>query len=122
MMSATEGGESANCWFCLTKGGRGVSQLLIFADKGGRVGLDPPIFGWRHMWTAPKRKSAQVTKPILELSESSDEEVDANNSIYEANDDEDENLVELETISVRPTFYVQGAGGVETISKSERMD
>ena len=52
---------------------------------------------------------------MLELSESSDEEVDANNSIYEANDDEDENLVDLETISVRPTFYAQGAGGVETI-------
>ena len=44
---------------------------------------------------------------MLELSESSDKEVVANNSIYEAND---ENLVDLKTISVRPTFYAQGAG------------
>ena len=35
------------CWL------RGVTRFLTFADQGGRGGLPPPLFGWRHMWTAP---------------------------------------------------------------------
>ena len=27
--------------------------MLTMADKGGRGGLDPPIFGWHNLWTAP---------------------------------------------------------------------
>ena len=60
------------------KGGRGVSQLLILSDKGRRGGVDPPFLAANN-----KRKSTQVNKPMLVLSESSDEEVDGNNSIFE---------------------------------------
>ena len=28
----------------LTKGGVGVGEMLTMADRGGRVGLDPPHF------------------------------------------------------------------------------
>ena len=42
--------------------------MLILSDKGGAANN--------------KRKSTQVNKPMLELSESSDEEVDGNNSIF----------------------------------------
>ena len=59
-----------------TKEGR-VSQLLILSDKGGRGVVDPPFLAANN-----KRKSTQVNKPMLELSESSDEEVDGNNSIF----------------------------------------
>ena len=27
--------------------------MLTMADKGGRGGLDPPIFDWHNLWTAP---------------------------------------------------------------------
>ena len=39
--------------FFLTKGG-GVGQFLTLADKGGRGGIDLSIFGWPHVWAAPK--------------------------------------------------------------------
>ena len=45
-------------YLLLIKGGRRVSRFLIFADQGGRWGLPPPYFGWRHMWTAPNIKVA----------------------------------------------------------------
>ena len=72
--------------------------------------MDPPFLAANN-----KRKSTQVNKPMLELSESSDEEVDGNNSIFESNDNEDNNLLDIGTVSVRLKFYAQGAGGVEMI-------
>ena len=36
------------------QGGRGeAGEMLTMADKGGRGGLDPSIFGWHNVWTAP---------------------------------------------------------------------
>ena len=51
--------------------------MLILSDKGGRGVVDPPFLAANN-----KRKSTQVNKQMLELSESSDEEVDGNNSIF----------------------------------------
>ena len=47
-------GGLAILWFFLTRGGWGVGQFLILADKGGRGGLQTPNFGWHHMWTTHK--------------------------------------------------------------------
>ena len=47
--------------------------------------------------------------------QSDDDEVDTNNSIQELSNDEENDLEDLETVSVRPTFFAQGDGGVETI-------
>ena len=41
-------------WYFLTRGGGAVGQFLILADKGGRGGLQTPIFGWHHMRTSHK--------------------------------------------------------------------
>ena len=46
--------------------------------------------------------------------DTSREEVDTNNSILDS-EDESEEETDLETVSIRPTFSVQGEGGVETI-------
>ena len=54
MISDKGGGGLAIFWFFLTRGGEGVGNILILADKGGRGVLQNPIFGWHHMWTAPK--------------------------------------------------------------------
>ena len=40
------------CWQGWQRGREGVREMLTMADKGGRESLDPPIFGWRIMWTA----------------------------------------------------------------------
>ena len=48
-------GGLGKCWRPLTKGGGGVRQMLTLADKWGRGGLDPPIFGWHNLWTAPNQ-------------------------------------------------------------------
>ena len=37
------GGGQMLTW--LTKGERGVGEMMILADKGGRGGMVPPIFG-----------------------------------------------------------------------------
>ena len=46
-------GEEEKCWQWLTKGGGRVGELLKMADKVGRGGLDPTIFGWHNLLTAP---------------------------------------------------------------------
>ena len=33
-------------------GGGGIGKIWLWLIKGGRGGLPPPYFGWRHMWTA----------------------------------------------------------------------
>ena len=35
------------------RGGGGAGEILTMADEGGRGGLNPPIFGWHNLWTAP---------------------------------------------------------------------
>ena len=46
------------------KGGGGISHFLILADKVGG-GLDPPIFGWHNMWTAPNGRNHCVPSSLL---------------------------------------------------------
>ena len=50
--AAKEGGmENADM---TDKGGRGGGgDMLTFAYKGGRGGLDHHIFGWNNLWTPP---------------------------------------------------------------------
>ena len=43
------------------KGGGGLANFWFFAAKGGRGGLDPTIFGWHNMWTAPYRMVALLS-------------------------------------------------------------
>ena len=46
-------GGLGKCWLWLTKGGGLVGEMMTMADKGGRGGVDPLIFGWHNLWTAP---------------------------------------------------------------------
>ena len=52
-------GGFEKCWQWLTKGGGVVGEMLTMDDEGGRGGLDPPVFGWHNLWTAPKGVHSQ---------------------------------------------------------------
>ena len=75
------------------KGGRGAFSQMADADKGGYVSV----------W--PIYPTLEIQGPMLIVIVT--EEVDTNNSIMES-EDESEEETDLETVSVRPTFSVQG--------------
>ena len=83
------------------------------ADKGGHVSARP-IYPTLEIQGPMLTVTVTVTEESESEDDTSGEEVDTNNSILES-EDESEEETDLETVSVRPTFSVQGEGGMETI-------